>query len=486
MTALHELSIAEAGSRIAAGELAPVDLTRAFLERIDRHDENVHSYVLICGDQAVAEAERAGVEIRKGRYRGPLHGIPVALKDIVNTKGIRTTYGSRQYEHHVPDRDAHPWARLKDAGAILLGKLSNHEFANAGPSLDGLFPPPLNPWNHDRYPGGSSSGSGAAVAAGLCMMAVGTDTGGSIRVPAAFCGIAGLKPTYGLVSRHGVFAVSNSMDHCGPITWTAADCALALSVMAGHDPEDPSSANLPTVDYASALGERLDGLRVGCVRHFSREDYAVDEEVNDAVDVALSVMAELGATVTDVALPSLSDFHAATLPIMVAEAYAVHEAELKWRPQDFTELARARARLGAFVGAADYVQAQRVRRTLAERYRQVLREVDVVVCPTMSSTAITAAAAQSVQKFVILDNPVLTMPFNCVGAPAISICCGYCADGSPSACRSAAGPMTMRPCCAPLAPMNAPRPGGNGVPFPNKPEYPSPGWAATGRAAGRP
>ena len=431
MTALHELSIAEAGRQIAAGDLAPVDLTRAFLDRIDRHDGTLRSYVLVRGDQAMAEAERAGEEIRQGRHRGPLHGIPIALKDIVDTKGIRTTYGSRQYEDHVPDRDAHLWGRLKAAGAILLGKLSNHEFANSGPSLDGLFPPPLNPWNHDRYPGGSSSGSGATAAAGLCMMAVGTDTGGSIRVPAAFCGIAGFKPTYGLVSRHGVFAVSNSMDHCGPMTWTAEDCALVLAVMAGHDPEDPSSADLPTVDYASALGERLDGLRVGCVRHFSNEDYTVDDEVNDAVDVALAVMAELGANVTDVTLPSLSDFHAATLPIMVAEAYAVHEADLKRRPQDFTELARARATLGAFVRAVDYVQAQRVRRVLAERYRQVLTDVDVVVCPSMSSTAITVAAAQSVQKFVILDNPVLTMPFNCVGAPAISVCCGFGADGMP-------------------------------------------------------
>lgn len=431
MTELHRLSIADAGRKIAAGTLSPVDLARAFLDRIDAHDGALKSFVLVRREDAVLEAEQAAQEIRRGRSRGPLHGIPVAIKDIIDTKGIRTTCGSRQLMDNVPTRDAHVWARLKEAGAVLLGKLSNHEFANAGPSLDGPFAPPLNPWDGTRYPGGSSSGSGVAVAAGLCMGALGTDTGGSIRVPAALCGIAGHKPTYGLVSRDGIFPVSNSMDHCGPMAWTSEDCAIMLSVMAGYDPRDPASAEVSVPDFAGALGDRLDGVRIGFARHFSHDDVKADDDVNAAIDGALVVLESLGAAITDVVLPGLADFHACTATIMMAEAFAVHERDLKERPLEFTALSRARATLGAFIGAADYVQAQRVRRVLAERYRAVMNDVDLIVCPAMPATAITADEAQSAQKFFILDTSPLTMPFNCVGAPAISVCCGFGNDGMP-------------------------------------------------------
>ena len=431
MTALHLLSITDAGHQIASGTLSPVDLVRAYLDRIDAHDGTLRSFVLVRHEEAVLEAEQAAQDIRRGHSRGRLHGIPIALKDIIDTKGIRTTCGSRQLMDNVPKRDAHVWARLKEAGAILLGKLSNHEFANAGPSLDGPFPPPLNPWDESRYPGGSSSGSGVAVAAGLCMGALGTDTGGSIRVPAALCGIAGHKPTYGLVSRNGIFPVSNSMDHCGPMTWTSEDCAIMLSAIAGYDPRDPSSAEVSVPDFAGALGDRLDGLRIGLVRHFSHDDTKARDDVNAAIEDALTVLESLGAAVSDVVLPHLADFHACTATIMMAEAFAVHERDLKVRPSEYTELARARATLGAFISAADYVQAQRVRRLLAERYQNVMNDVDLVVCPSMPATAITAEEAQSAQKFFILDTSPLTMPFNCVGAPAISVCCGFGTDGMP-------------------------------------------------------
>lgn len=431
MTELHRLSIADAGHRIASGALSPVDLVRAYLDRIEEHDGTLRSYVLVRREEAIQEAEQAAQEVGRGDFRGPLHGIPVAIKDIIDTKGIRTTCGSRQSMDNVPKRDAHVWARLKEAGAILLGKLSNHEFANAGPSLDGPFPPPLNPWDESRYPGGSSSGSGVAVAAGLCMGALGTDTGGSIRVPAALCGIAGHKPTYGLVSRSGIFPVSNSMDHCGPMAWTSEDCAIMLSAMAGYDRQDPSSAEVLVPDFASALGDRLDGLRIGLVRHFSHDDTKANDDVNAAIEGALIVLESLGAAVRDVVLPHLADFHACTATIMMAEAFSVHERDLKERPSEFTALARARATLGAFIGAADYVQAQRVRRLLAERYQIVMNDVDLIICPAMPATAITAEEAQSAQKFFILDTSPLTMPFNCVGAPAISVCCGFGNDGMP-------------------------------------------------------
>src|SRR5271170_4578986 len=263
-----QLTIAEASRAIADGSLSPVTLTEAYLDRIAALDGDLHSYVLVLRDQAF-EAART---LAAGHSRGALHGIPIGLKDIYKTSGIRTTAGSRRYLDHVPDEDAETWARLRDNGAILLGKQETHEFAIGGPDFTLPFEPARNPWNTAHYPAGSSSGSAVAVAAGLCAGAMGSDTGGSIRGPAAYNGIVGLKPTYGRVSRRGVFPLSYTLDHCGPLTRTVEDCAIMLQVLAGYDPADPASADQPVPDYRAALATRLDGIRVGVIRQFHERD----------------------------------------------------------------------------------------------------------------------------------------------------------------------------------------------------------------------
>src|SRR5262245_16641238 len=262
------LSVAEASREIAEGRLSPLALTEAYLDRIDTLDGGLHSYVLVLHDAARAAAS----ELASGRSRGVLHGIPIGLKDIYKTRGIRTTAGSPRYLDHVPEEDAESWVKLRDAGAILLGKQETHEFAIGGPDFTLPFPPARNPWNTAHYPAGSSSGSAVAVAAGLCAAAMGSDTGGSIRGPAAYNGVVGLKPTYGRVSRRGVFALSYSLDHCGPLTRTVEDCAIMMQELAGYDPQDPASVDVPVPDYRAALTERLDGLTIGVIRHFHEED----------------------------------------------------------------------------------------------------------------------------------------------------------------------------------------------------------------------
>jgi aspartyl-tRNA(Asn)/glutamyl-tRNA(Gln) amidotransferase subunit A len=429
-TRLPFMTINEAAPLLAGKVISPVELTRAFLERIDAFDSSLRSYVLVLHETAMDAARAVELEILAGRYRGPLHGIPVALKDIYGTRGIRTTACSRLMADHVPDTDAFAWKRLADAGAILLGKLENHEFALGGPASDGLFPHARNPWNREHYSGGSSSGCGVALAAGLCMGALGTDTGGSIRSPASYCGIAGLTTTSGLVSRGGVVPLSFSLDNCGPMAWTAEDCAYLLGAVAGHDADDPSSVAAPPVDYADSLGEDLHGLRIGYVRHFSHHDLAVGAEVNRAVEAALGVLAELGAEVSEVEFPSLADFSACNMVIMMSEAFAIHERDLRERPEAYTGITRDRLSLGAFLSATDYVEAQRLRRELVSAYRAVLERVDAVICPASPSTAPRTVEMEA-RKFAFLEQPLITTPFNCVGAPAVAVCCGFDGAGLP-------------------------------------------------------
>ena len=270
---LADLTLAEAASLIAAKKLSPVELTRFSLDRIARFDPAINSFLLVTGDIALEEARAAEAEIMAGRYRGALHGIPYALKDIIETAGVTTTAHSRLLKDHVPSRDAVVVARLKAAGAIMLGKLACLEFAHASPSSDQAWPQARNPWNRDYgFTGGSSTGSAAAVAAGFVLAALGTDTGGSVRNPASLCGISGLMPTYGRVSRRGVIPYSFSMDHVGPLAWTAQDCALILQAVAGYDPEDPGSADMPVPDFSAPLRRDLKGVKIGWVRHFYEKD----------------------------------------------------------------------------------------------------------------------------------------------------------------------------------------------------------------------
>ncbi|MGE0715102.1 MAG: amidase, partial [Alphaproteobacteria bacterium] len=351
--ALHYLTIAEASRRIARRELSPVELTRAVLDRIAAVDGKLNAYVLVTPERAMADARRAEAEVMAGRWRGPMHGIPIGIKDIYATAGIRTTCHSHLLMDNVPTEDAVAVAKICEAGAVVLGKLATHEFAFGGPDWSLPFPPARNPWKTDRFTGGSSSGSGAAVAAGLALGAFGSDTAGSIRTPSAFCGLAGIKPSYGLVSRRGVAPLAWSLDHIGPMTWTAEDAALMLQAIAGHDPGDPASAAVAIPDYAAALTGEVRGLRIGVVRHFHERDDRADLDIARGIDGALATLAGAGAIVEDVTLSPLQDFSAACVAIMNTEALAVHERDLKAQPDKYGWIFRDRMTLATFLTAAD-------------------------------------------------------------------------------------------------------------------------------------
>jgi len=328
-------SIAEAGRLIAAKKLSPVELTRALLARIAAIDPQLSAFLLVTERQALAAARAAERAVAAGR-KGPLLGIPVAYKDIYETAGVRTTAHSRILADNVPAEDAETVRRLHAAGAVMLGKLATHEFAIGGPAFDLPWPPARNPWDTRRFTGGSSSGSGAAVAAGLALGALGSDTGGSIRLPAAYCGIAGLKPTPGLVSRRGVIPLAPSLDTAGPMAWTAQDCALMLDVLAGYDPADPASVPGPTVSYARGLDAPLNGLRVGLLRRFYEHDVPGSPEVLQMMTRAAAILRGLGCRVEEASLPSVQEYNAVGRVIISAEAYALHEATLKTRLSDYS------------------------------------------------------------------------------------------------------------------------------------------------------
>jgi len=430
------LTIAELGRLYDKRELSPVEAVTALLRRIESHDASLNSFIRVTPEVALREAEAAERELAAGRRRGPLHGIPYALKDIVETAGIPTTGHSKLRQDHVPTADAHLVTRLREAGAVLMGKLATWEFALGGPSFDLPWPPARNPWNRDYLPGGSSSGAGAAVAAGFVPGAIGTDTGGSIRGPAAVCGIAGLKPTYGRVSRRGVFPNTFTMDHCGPLTRSAEDIALMLQVIAGFDPEDPGSEDCPVPDYAAALGEGVRGLRLGIVEDWYRD--APHPDVAPAVDAAVEVLRGLGAEIEPVRLSSLRDYTDCKTTISIVELYAIHERDLRSRPQDFGRILRNRVLPGALIRAEDYVQAQRWRTVLAREQAMALKRVDALV---------TAAALNVADRpdpdapDRLVSAPSITMPFSVGGLPAIAIPCGFSrAEGLPLSLQIAAAP----------------------------------------------
>jgi aspartyl-tRNA(Asn)/glutamyl-tRNA(Gln) amidotransferase subunit A len=426
--ALHYFTVAEASRQIASGNLSPVALTEAYLERIAAIDGKLNAYLLVLADQARAAAREAEAAIRAGRRRGPLHGIPIGLKDIYDTAQVRTTGNSKVMQDRVPSADSTVTRRLAEAGTILLGKLATHEFAVGGPSFDLPWPPARNPWNRSHMPGGSSSGSGAAVAAGLCGAAMGSDTGGSIRGPAALCGLAGLKPTYGRVSRRGVLPLSWTLDHTGPMCWTSEDCALVLQAIAGYDPGDPASADAPVGDYSADLNKGVKGLRIGVVRHFFEKDLEVSADTIAAVDAAIGVLRGLGAIVEEVTLSPLADFHACGMTIMLAEAFSIHADKLRARPLDYGEIARDRMLLGALIEGYDYVDAMRLRRTLCEETAAVLGRCDVLVTTTVPGPA---PKIDHVPKYNLIKLPLMTMPWDVTGSPAHAVCCGFSADGLP-------------------------------------------------------
>ena len=428
-TELHYLTIAQAARLIEGGELSPVELARAFLERIERLDSSLNAYISVLADESLAEARTAEAEILRGDYRGPLHGAPIALKDLYDTASTLTTASSRVMADRVPSEDATTTAKLRAAGSVLLGKLAMHEFALGGPDPTNGFPLARNPWNLEHIPGGSSSGSGTAVSAGLCMGSLGSCTGGSIRGPASFCGMVGLKATYGRVSRYGVVPLSWSLDHCGPMTWTVEDTAIMLQAIAGYDAKDPTTSRAPVPDYSRSLVEDVSGLRIGVPRHFFFPDSEhVDGEVLATVDAALDVFADMGAAVEEITIPSLEYAGAAQPVIMLSEAFAYHQANLRERPDDFGEMVKARFRVGGLFGSGDYVQAQRVRNVIKREFAQAMRRVDVIVSPTSSTQP---PRFDSVDAYGVPRGPSFTGPYNLTGMPAISIPCGFTSAGLP-------------------------------------------------------
>ena len=423
----HFLTIAKASELIRRRALSPVELTRAFLDRIAAIDPQLNAYLLVTGDRALAQARAAEAEIAAGNWRGPMHGIPYALKDIYCTAGIRTTSHSRTREHYVPDFDATAVAKLNAAGAVLLGKLSTHEFAHGGPSFDLPWPPARNPWNRDYFTGGSSSGSGSAVAAGLAMAALGSDTGGSIRNPAALCGLIGLKPTYGLISRSGVYTNSFSYDTAGPMTWCVEDCAILLGAISGHDPNDPASANRAVPDYRSGLSGGLKGARIGVLRHLYETDVESPDVAKTAMEAALDVFRSLGATVSDVRIRPAQDYYDVKIVGAESELYAVHEPVLRTRLSDFGEDFLGRS-LGALLfSASDYVQASRERRAMIAEMAPVYRKFDFLV--TLAPGP--APLLDGHQTINFWRRASLTTPFNVLGGPAVAQCIGFSPQGMP-------------------------------------------------------
>lgn len=428
MSDLHWLTAAEATRAFAARTLSPVELMTALLARIERLDPKLHAFIRLDADAAMDAARAADAEIAKGRVRGPLHGVPVGIKDIIDVAGLPTTCHSKILVENVAKADSVVVSRLREAGAIVIGKLSTHEFAIGGPSFDLPFPPARNPWNPEHHPGGSSSGSGAGVSAGLFPLALGTDTGGSVRNPASCCGIVGLKPTYGLVSRRGVFPLSFTLDHVGPMTRSVADNALLLDAIAGHDPADPGSAPSTARYFGRMLERGVRDLRVGFVRHFHEIDKPAHPEVTAALEDAARVLQAEGAEVRTVALPSLNEFAAVNRVILCSEAWSIHAPWLRERPGDYGRLSRQRLLPGAFMSAGDYVGAQRRRAQMIAAVEDAFRDCDVLICASSMDPASRIEDAAETSRTYPRQ---ARTPFNVTGHPAVAMMSGLSSNGLP-------------------------------------------------------
>lgn len=425
---LHYLTIRDAGDLIKTRQVSPVELTQALLDRIEFLDGDLRSYVTLTADEALLNAEEAELEIRNGDYRGPLHGIPLAHKDLYDTKGVRTTGQSKVLEDRVPTKNATVIQRLQDAGSILLGKLAMFEFAMGGPETS-LFDQAKNPWNLEYVTSGSSSGSAAAVAAGLTLGSLGSDTGGSIRGPASYCGIVGLKPTYGRVSRCGVLPLSWSLDHCGPMTWTVEDAAIMLQVIAGYDPNDLSSSPIPVDNYVDALRVDVKDLVIGVPMDYCFDSESnIDGEIIGVVEGALKQLERLGARVEHVNIPSLEYAPLANNVIMLSEAFAYHLPNLKAQPQNYGEAFIKRLYMGGLFTANDYVEAQRIRSLITKEIGAVFENCHLIAMPTSNTVPVRLNDYKSDSW---LHGPSFTAPFNQTGMPAISVPCGFTQSGLP-------------------------------------------------------
>jgi aspartyl-tRNA(Asn)/glutamyl-tRNA(Gln) amidotransferase subunit A len=420
------LSLSEASRLIRDKKVSPVELTQGCLQRIERLNPKLNAFITVTAESALAQAHAAETEIQRGHWRGPLHGVPIALKDLFDTAGVRTTAASELFKDRIPTQDGEIVRRLKDAGAVLLGKLNMHEFAYGGSTVISYYGPVHNPWSFDHEAGGSSSGSAVAMAAGLCYGSVGSDTGGSIRQPSAYCGTVGLKPTYGRVSTRGVIPLSWLYDHVGPMTRTVEDAAAMLQVLAGYDPDDANSADLPVPDYSAAFSQK-GPLRVGVPRAYFYEGLHAD--IESAMNAALKVIGKLASSVRDIEMPASND-----TTILRAEAYAYHADYVKKSPELYQPETLKRIRAGEDVTTATYIQARRQVDQYRHNIRKLFESVDLLVTPTTPAPPFTIS-----ELLADMDNlrtkEVLTLrntrPFNILGLPSISVPCGFTKSGLP-------------------------------------------------------
>jgi aspartyl-tRNA(Asn)/glutamyl-tRNA(Gln) amidotransferase subunit A len=424
IASLHQISIAEASDLLRRKQISPVDLTKSCLARIERLNPTLNAFITVMHDSALAQAREAETEISSGNCRGPLHGIPIGLKDLIDTAGVKTTCGSALFADRVPTEDADVVQRLKSAGAVLIGKQNMQEFAYGGTSALSYFGPVHNPWDIERIPGGSSGGSAAAVATGMCFGAIGSDTGGSVREPAAYCGIAGLKPTYGRVSARGVFPLSPSLDHVGPLCRNVLDTALMLQAIAGYDSLDPTSVDWPVESYTDALEAKTES-RIGIVRRPFFDD--LDHEIQIAFDQALEHISQMSSAIVETELPSVPT------AVQAPEVYAVHSKYFADSPELYGDWMRERIKQAAqATSTVNYAEARQELERVRHSVESVFAEVDFLVSPTTSVPPITISDAMarspSPAGELWLRN---TRPFNAYGLPAISIPCGFTRAGLP-------------------------------------------------------
>ncbi len=428
-----ELDLAALSEQIRARKISPVEAASTYLERIAAIDGRLKAYITVTADEALAAAKQAEAEIAAGNWRGPMHGVPVALKDLLYTTGIRTTGGSKILADFRPDFDATAWARMEAQGAVLLGKLNLHEFAYGVTSTNPHWGTCRNPYNLERIPGGSSGGSAAAIVARTAPATIGTDTGGSIRIPAALCGCVGLKPTWSRVSRHGVIPLAYTMDHVGPITRTVRDAAIMLNVIAGHDPADSTSSREPVPDYTAALGAGVKGMRVGIVRELMT---GLSPDVARGFNAAAAQFRALGAVVDDVAIPSLPMAGVVNGIVTWAEALEYHEGWMRERPSDYGDDVRRLLEVGMMTTAVSYVRAQRARARMLSEALGALETHDVLIAPGSAVTAPRIGATRILDEEtpevdVVRDILRFTSPFDCTGQPALAIPIGLAGDGLP-------------------------------------------------------
>jgi len=426
-------TIAELAPLIRSGEVSPVELARQTLARIEILQPKLNAYITVAAELALDQARRAEREIAEGNYRGPLHGIPYAAKDLLETRGIRTTAGAKIFAERVPETDAAVVERLRDAGAVLVGKANLHENAYGITSTNPHYGAVCNPWDLERIPGGSSGGSTAALSAGLCGFSLGTDTGGSIRIPASLCSLAGLKPTFGRVSRVGCYPLGHTLDHIGPFALTVEECGWVYEALAGHDPREDSSVDRPVELPEFPSEARLDGKKVGVPENFYFED--LDPEVELAVRRALKELESAGAELVEISVPDIEEFNNVGRLILLAEATSVHQRNLDRCYEDYGEDQRALLDQGRFVLAVDYLNAQRRRRELCSDFNRLLEQVDVIAAPAIPVLA--ARIGQSTIEVAGRDHDVRLMTtrnvraLNMTGLPLLSLPCGFSESGLP-------------------------------------------------------